>query len=60
MTTLKEDHATIPTIPFGARVSRWFGRNLIRIYAVLGFSWLFVPVLYTFVFHSIRRRARAI
>jgi spermidine/putrescine transport system permease protein len=50
VTTLKEDYATIPTIPFGARVSRWFGRNLIRIYAVLGFTWLFVPVLYTFVF----------
>ena len=50
MTTLKKDSATIPTIPFEARVSRWFGRNLIRIYAVLGFSWLFIPVLYTFAF----------
>ena len=50
MTTLKKDYATIPTIPFEARVSRWFGRNLIRIYAVLGFSWLFIPVLYTFAF----------
>ena len=50
MTALKKDSATIPTIPFEARVSRWFGRNLIRIYAVLGFSWLFIPVLYTFAF----------
>ena len=50
MTTLEKDYATIPTIPIGARVSRWFGRNLIRIYAVFGFSWLFVPVLYTFAF----------
>jgi spermidine/putrescine transport system permease protein len=50
VTTLKKDSATIPTIPFEARVSRWFGRNLIRIYAVLGFSWLFIPVLYTFAF----------
>ena len=50
MTTLKKDYATIPTIPFEARVSRWFGRNLIRIYAVLAFSWLFIPVLYTFAF----------
>jgi spermidine/putrescine transport system permease protein len=50
VTALKKDSATIPTIPFEARVSRWFGRNLIRIYAVLGFSWLFIPVLYTFAF----------
>ena len=50
MTTLKKDYVTIPTIPFEARVSRWFGRNLIRIYAALGFSWLFIPVLYTFAF----------
>ncbi|MCX6455897.1 MAG: ABC transporter permease [Actinomycetes bacterium] len=30
--------------------TRWFSRNLIRIYAVLGFTYLFIPVLYTFVF----------
>lgn len=32
------------------KVSRWFSRNLIRIYAVLGFTYLFIPVLYTFAF----------
>ena len=32
------------------RVSRWLSRNAIRIYAVLGFSYLFVPVAYTFVY----------
>ena len=46
----KQKDATIPTIPFNALVSRWFGRNLIRIYAVLGFTYLFIPVLYTFAF----------
>ena len=48
MTKLKD--ATIPTIPTQARISRWFGRNLIRIYAVLGFTYLFIPVAYTFAF----------
>ncbi len=42
--------ASIPTIPVKARISRWFGRNLIRIYAVFGFTYLFIPVLYTFAF----------
>ena len=46
----KQKDATIPTIPFQARLSRWFGRNLIRIYAVVGFTYLFIPVLYTFAF----------
>ena len=32
----KQKDATIPTIPTKARLSRWFGRNLIRIYAVFG------------------------
>jgi spermidine/putrescine transport system permease protein len=36
--------------PPGARVRRWFGRNAIRIYALLGFTYLFIPVGYTFVF----------
>ncbi|MCX6430292.1 MAG: ABC transporter permease [Actinobacteria bacterium] len=44
------NQAPIPTLPFGRRVSRWFGRNLIRIYAVFGFAYLFVPVIYTFAF----------
>lgn len=44
------EDAPIPTLPIGARISRWFGRNLIRIYAVFGFTYLFIPVLYTFIF----------
>ena len=31
-------------------LSRWFGRNLIRIYMVLGFTYLFIPILYTIIF----------
>ena len=30
--------ATIPTIPLGARIQRWIGRNLIRIYAIFAFT----------------------
>ena len=33
-----------------AVVSRWIGRNLIRIYAVVAFTYLFIPVAYTFAF----------
>jgi spermidine/putrescine transport system permease protein len=32
------------------RTSRWFSRNLIRIYAGLAFIYLFIPVAYTFAF----------
>ncbi|CAB4954025.1 MAG: ABC transporter permease subunit [Actinobacteria bacterium] len=42
--------ASIPTIPTGARIQRWIGRNLIRIYAVIAFTYLFIPVAYTFAF----------
>ena len=28
----------------------WFRRNLIKIYMVLGFLYLFVPIIYTFIF----------
>ena len=42
--------ATIPTIPLGARIQRWIGRNLIRIYSIFAFTYLFIPVAYTFVF----------
>ena len=45
---LKE--AAIPTIPLGARIQRWFGRNLIKIYAFIAFTYLFIPVAYTFAF----------
>ena len=40
----------VPTLSFGKRFTRWFGRNTIRIYAVVGFTYLFIPVLYTFAF----------
>ena len=32
------------------KATRWFSRNLIRIYAVIGFAYLFLPIIYTFVF----------
>ena len=47
---VKQKDASIPTIPFNSRVSRWFGRNSIRIYAAIGFTYLFIPVAYTFAF----------
>jgi len=34
----------------GSKVGRWFGRNSIRIYAALAFTYLFIPVAYTLVF----------
>ena len=40
----------VPPLSFGKRFTRWFGRNTIRIYAVVGFTYLFIPVLYTFAF----------
>ena len=46
----KTKDASIPTIPFKARFSRWFGRNLLRIYMIFGFTYLFIPVAYTFAF----------
>ena len=32
------------------QITKWFSKNLIRIYAFLAFTYLFIPVLYTFVF----------
>jgi spermidine/putrescine transport system permease protein len=40
----------IPMPSLSHRVSRWFSRNLIRIYAALAFVYLFIPVAYTFAF----------
>jgi spermidine/putrescine transport system permease protein len=40
----------IPTPSLSHRASRWFSRNLIRIYAGLAFIYLFIPVAYTFAF----------
>ena len=48
--TQKVKDATIPSIPTGARIQRWIGRNLIRLYAVFAFTYLFIPVAYTFAF----------
>jgi len=45
MTTI---NAPMPSLSH--RASRWFSRNLIRIYAALAFIYLFIPVAYTFVF----------
>ena len=41
---------TIPTPSLSHRTSRWISRNLIRIYAILAFIYLFIPVAYTFAF----------
>lgn len=48
--SVKLKDASIPTLPLGAQVSRWIGRNLIRIYMVFAFTYLFIPVAYTFAF----------
>ena len=48
--SVKQKDASIPTLPLGAVISRWIGRNLIRIYMVFAFSYLFIPVAYTFAF----------
>ena len=31
-------------------MTHWFRKNLIKIYMVLGFLYLFVPIIYTFIF----------
>jgi spermidine/putrescine transport system permease protein len=31
-------------------ISKWLSNNLIRIYAFFAFTYLFIPVVYTFVF----------
>ncbi|MDQ1585908.1 MAG: spermidine/putrescine transport system permease protein, partial [Actinomycetota bacterium] len=36
--------------PVSQRAGRWLSNNLIRIYAVFGFTYLFIPVGYTFVY----------
>jgi spermidine/putrescine transport system permease protein len=46
----KIERAPIPTIPLGSRIQRWVGRNLIKIYAFIAFTYLFIPVAYTFAF----------
>ena len=46
----KQKDASIPTLPIGAVISRWICRNLIRIYMFFAFTYLFIPVAYTFAF----------
>ena len=48
--SVKQKDASIPTLPLGAVISRWIGRNLIRINMVFDFTYLFIPVAYTFAF----------
>jgi len=36
--------------PAGVRFRNWIGNNALRIYAVLAFFYLLLPVMYTFVF----------
>jgi spermidine/putrescine transport system permease protein len=49
--------AAVRRPPLGHRASRWFSANLIRIYAVFAFAYLFVPIAYTvaFSFNDYRR-----
>jgi spermidine/putrescine transport system permease protein len=42
--------AAAPTISPVIRFRRWFGRNLIRVYMFLAFTYPFIPVAYTFAF----------
>jgi spermidine/putrescine transport system permease protein len=45
-----EKEALVSKRPLGTSISRWFGKNLIRIYMALAFTYLFIPVAYTIVF----------
>jgi spermidine/putrescine transport system permease protein len=49
MTSPKKE-SIVSKRPLGASISRWFGKNLIRVYMALAFTYLFIPVVYTFVF----------
>ena len=41
---------TVAKTPLPVRLRRWLGENLIKLYAVLAFIYLLLPVAYTFVF----------
>ena len=49
MSSLQKE-AIVSKRPLGTSISRWFGKNLIRIYMALAFTYLFIPVAYTIVF----------
>ena len=48
--TSPQKESIVSKRPLGASISRWFGKNHIRVYMALAFTYLFIPVLYTFVF----------
>jgi len=45
-----EKEVIVSKRPLGTSISRWFSKNLIRVYMALAFIYLFIPVAYTFVF----------
>jgi spermidine/putrescine transport system permease protein len=49
-TSTRQRPAAVSQQSFGSQVGRWFGRNAIRLYAALAFTYLFIPVAYTLVF----------
>ena len=49
-TGTRQRPAAVSQQSIGSKVGRWFGRNSIRIYAALAFTYLFIPVAYTLVF----------
>jgi len=49
-TGTRQRPAAVSQQSFGSKVGGWFGRNAIRIYAALAFTYLFIPVAYTLVF----------
>jgi spermidine/putrescine transport system permease protein len=52
MTTadLRRPAARAGSPPASHQVRRWLSRNAIRLYAVLAFGYLFIPVAYTFIY----------
>ena len=48
--TVADHRPPVPRPSTGHRVLRWFGNNLIRIYAVLAFTYLFLPIAWTIAF----------
>ena len=58
-TGARQRPAAVSKQSIGSKVGRWFGRNSIRIYAALAFTYLFIPVAYTLGtdFHPASRSA---
>jgi spermidine/putrescine transport system permease protein len=49
-TAPERDEARVSGDSVYAKVQRWFGRNMIPIFALLAFVYLFVPIAYTIAF----------